>query len=273
MIERSVSRFLMVACSAFLFASFMFSSLLLPAKAAANVTIVSHMGYKDFGNYYHVVGEVQNIGDVPVKNVYVSITLYDVHDVVVDSVDTEILLEVLLVGRKAPFMYTTSEENSAKISYYTVSIGSFESSSEKPLGLEILSHSSIVTGVVIRVMTVTGQIKNGGASLAIAVKVVATFYNGPHGTGNVVGVSFIASIPVSLNPNEVGTFTIPQDVTNRETSFVSYVLTAESLEYSGNVVPESPASIMSIIFMATTLVAVAMTRKKKMGKREFLSLR
>ena len=259
MIERSVSRFLMVACSAFLFASFMFSSLLLPAKAAANVTIVSHMGYKDFGNYYHVVGEVQNIGDVPVKNVYVSITLYDVHDVVVDSVDTEILLEVLLVGRKAPFMYTASEENSAKISYYTVSIGSFESSSEKPLGLEILSHSPVVTGVVVRVMTVAGQIKNSGTLTANVVRVVATFYNGPSGTGNVVGVSFIVSVPVNLNPAQEGSFVIAQDVTNREASFVSYVLTAESLEYA--IVPEFPASIISIIFMITTLI-VAMTRKK-----------
>jgi len=68
MIEKNASRFLIVTCTSFLFASFMFSSLLLPVKAAANVTIVSHMGYMDYGGYYHVVGEVQNIGDVPVKN-------------------------------------------------------------------------------------------------------------------------------------------------------------------------------------------------------------
>jgi len=263
MIGKRVASFLIVACVSFLFASFTVSSFLVPVKAAANVVIVSHMSYRDFLNYYHVVGEVQNTGDTPVNDVYISIVLYDNLGGVVDSIDTEILLDVLLVGRKAPFMYVASEENSAKINTYTVNLKSFETSSEKPMGLEILSHTSTVTGFPVRVIMVTGQVRNNGILMAIAVKIVVTFYSGPGGSGSVVGASLGVSTPVSLNPNEIGTFaTVPQDVTNRELSFVSYLLTAESLEYSGNVVPEFPAPIISIIFMATTLVAVAMMRRK-----------
>jgi len=268
MIEKKVSRLLIIVFVAFLFASFMFSSLLLPVKAAAQVTIVNHNHYMDAGGYYHVIGEVQNTGDVPVTDVHVSITVYDVHDVVLESSDEQILLLVLLVGRKSPFMYTVSQDNSAKVSYYYVSISSFQPSSEKPLGLQILSHNYVIVGFpVFRVMTVTGQVQNIGVLPADAVYVVATFYDGLGGTGNVIGVSLSPSAPVILPHNEIGTFSIPQDVTGREQLFVSgsYVLTAESLEYA-DIVPEFPAYAICIIFMAITLIGVVVTRRNNRRK-------
>ena len=100
---------------------------------------------------------------------------------------------------------------------------------------------------------------------AIAVIVVATFYNGPGGTGNVVGVSDGVSIPVTLNPQQVGSFTIVQDITGRQASFVSYILTAESLEYA--LVPEFPSSMIPLIFMLITLVAATFAKRKMQPQR------
>ena len=212
---------------------------------------------------YHLVGEVQNTGSVPVMDVIVSIVCYDNYGVVVDSIDTEVLLDVLLVGRKAPFMYVASQENSAKINTYTVDLKSFDVSSDKPEKLEIISHSWSITGYIVRLAIAVGQVRNNGALIAIMVKIVATFYSGPDGTGNVVGVSIAVSSPPSLNPSEVGTFEIvPVDATNREHLFVSLVLTSESLEYSGNVVPEFPAMVLMIFMIATLVVAVTMGRKR-----------
>jgi len=221
---------------------------------------VSYSSYRDYYNYYHVVGEVQNTGDVPVKDVFVSITLYDAGGGVLESSDEEILLDTLLVGRKAPFTYTASEENSPYVSSYDVSVSSFESSSDKPLGLLILSSNFTDAGYVIIVRTVMGDIKNVGSGLALAVKVVATFYNGPGGTGSVVGVSAGVSIPVNLNPQAVGSFTIIQDITGREALFVSYILTAESLEYA--LVPEFPSSMIPLVFVVITLAASVLAKRK-----------
>ena len=260
MSEKRVWRFLILVCVVFLFASFMLSSLLLPVKADAQVTIVNHGSYLDIGNYYHVVGEVQNTGDVPVKDVYITVTFYDAFQHILESHDEQILLEVLLVGRKAPFMFVVSEENSMLVGSYDISVSDFDSTSAIPLGLEILSYNHVVTGYIIRIMTITGQIKNVGTLTANAVRVVATFYSGPSGTGDVVGASLGPSVPVILPSGQEGTFTIVQDVSGREQAFVSYILTAESLEYA--IVPEFPASMILAIFMMITLVAVAVARKR-----------
>jgi len=239
----------------------MFSSLLLPVKAAAQVTIVNHTSYRDYVNYYHVVGEVQNTGDGPVKNVAVNVTFYDASHNILESYSEQTLLEVISVGVKAPFICVASEEISALVSSYDVSIIDYDTTSALPLGLEILSHNSVVAGILpVRIMTITGQVKNVGALTATAVRVVATFYSGPSGTGNVVGASLGPSVPVILSSGQEGTFTIVHDVSGREQLFASYVLIAESLEYA--MVPEFPASMILVIFMMTMLVAVAVARKR-----------
>lgn len=200
---------------------------------------------------------------MPVRDVYVSITLYDASDVMVESTSERVFLEVLLVGRKSPFLYNVgTQENSAKVSYYLTSIiSSF--SSEKPQGLQILSHNSVVAGLPpIRIMTVTGQIKNVGTVTANAVVVFATFYDG---IGNVVGVSLGPSVPVILGSGQEGSFTIAQDVSAREHLFVTYDLTADSLEYT--IIPEFPASIILMIFMIATLTAAVMIRKRQLQNR------
>ena len=68
------------------------------------------------------------------------------------------------------------------------------------------------------------------------LKVVATFYSGPGGTGSVVGVSLRVSIPTELKSPTSRVIHNCAGYYRQTSLFASYILIAESLEYA--LVPE-----------------------------------
>jgi len=224
-------------------------------EATAQVNILTHTGYLDSLGYYHVVGEVQNAGDVAVNFVKVRATFYDANNIVIATSFSYTMMDVLLSGRKAPFDIILSDTaQSVYVASYSLGV-TFSATSPKPIGLQILSNSSYVDGI--GWMHIVGEIKNIGTVTATFVKVVATYYNA---TGNVVAVAFTYSDPKDLAPNQKAPFDILLSA-GRTPYVASYALEAESTQYA--VVPEFSSAIILLLFIIFTLVAVTLKRVKK----------
>jgi len=226
-----------------------------PVQAAANVVIVSHTGYM-YKLEYLVVGEVQNVGDVAAKDVYVSITCYDEYGAVIKSADQDVYLDVVLSGRKAPFKHNFGYVDADRIHHYTIGVHYTEDPIGKPLGLQIMSNSSYFAPDFIRIQ---GEVKNVGSQTTGLVTVTATHYDGSGEVGDASSV-WAGQYPWTLEPGQVANFTILEEITDRESLYVRYELSAESFNYA--LVPEFPPYMIPLIFMLITLVSVALAKSK-----------
>jgi hypothetical protein len=220
-----------------------------PAYAAAQVNILTHSGWLDAIGYYHVSGEVENVGDGSASFVKITATFYDSSDTVVATSFTYTHLSVLLPGRKSPFeILLVDTTQAAKVHHYSLS-ATFSATSPIPIGLEILSNSSYIDAV--GYMHVVGEIKNIATGDATYVKVIATFYNS---TGHVVGTAFTYSDPSDLSPGQKAPFEVLLIYKNRVSLVATYTLTAESNQYA--MVSEFPSILIQSLFMFLTFFAI-----------------
>jgi hypothetical protein len=203
------------------------ATLVNPVKAAEQVTIVNHQGFLDSTGYYVVFGEVKNNGDTAAKNVYVKITFTSSSGDDEDEVETQI--HTILPGRKAPFMGSASEQGSLVKSYKVELMDLTMSSENLPKTLEIVSSKSEIN--MINNMMITGTLKNTGAETATYTRVYATIYDGPSGTGNVVGVTGGTAQPTNVAPGDTATFQIGFFRTSTK-SYASMIIVAESDQYA-----------------------------------------
>jgi hypothetical protein len=251
----------------FLLVSTMSAAFVRPIDAAAEVTIVNHQGFLNSAGKYVVYGEVENTGDEDATDVYLYITFYDSSRVVLDEGELTIRVESLLPGRRAPFGAVAGVIDGTLVETYAVELTDFTTSLDNKLvGLEVVSSSAEVKMQLQSVM-LNGQVRNIGTQMANYVKVIATFYDGPSGTGNVVGVASPNAEPDDLNPGQTGTFQAGIAV-GLDKSYMSYVLTAESLEYTSEeyivaTVPEFPSLIVLSLSIAATLVAAVVLKRKR----------
>jgi hypothetical protein len=259
-----------------------FATAVAPVNAAEQITIVNHHGNVDSAGYYNVVGEVKNTGDTPAKNVYVKITFTSPEGP--DEDETEIQLHTLLPGRKAPFGATAGAAGSTVTSYTIELMELTMATEDMPKVLSIQSSSSQVQMMS---MMVTGTVKNTGTETATYTRVYATFYDGPSGTGNVVGATGGTAQPYNLEAGQTGNFDIGF-VTTPGKTYASYVVVAESDQYAATTeyvatagqtsspapsssanlnpspsVPEFPTPIVAPVLIAALLVvAVALSKRR-----------
>jgi hypothetical protein len=205
----------------------MFAVYVKPAKAAEQITIVSHQGFLDSTGYYVVYGEVKNNGDTPAKNVYVKITFSSPSGA--DEDEVEVSLHTVLPGRKAPFMADASAQGSTVTGYQISLMDLTMATDDLPKVLEIVSAKSEVN--FINNMMITGTVKNNGAETATYTRVYATAYDGPSGTGNVVATTGGTAQPYNVAPGQTGTFEIGFFTTPGK-SYTSIVIVAESDQYA-----------------------------------------
>lgn len=228
------------------------------AYATAQVNILTHSGWLDSIGYYHVSGEVENVGEGAASFVKITATFYDSSDTVVATSFTYTHLSVLLPGRKSPFeVLLIDTTQAAKVHHYSLSV-TFSATSPIPMGLEILSNSSYIDAV--GYMHVVGEIKNIATGTATYVKIAATFYNA---TGHGVATAFTYSDPSDLNPGQTAPFEVLLVYTNRVPLVDTYELTAESTQYA--LIPEfyTWTSTLLILTMFTLAIAVSNGRLLK----------
>jgi hypothetical protein len=220
----------------------------------SQVSILSHSGWLDSLGYYHVSGEVENVGDAPASFVKVTATFYDSAGIVVATSFTYTTLSVLLPGRKSPFeVLLVDTTQAAKVHHYSLSV-TFSATSPIPMGLEILSHSSYVDAV--GYMHVVGEVENIATGTATYVKIAATFYNA---TGHVVATAFTYSDPSDLSPGQTAPFEVLLVYTNRVPLVDAYELTAESAQYA--LIPEFPSALILSLFMLFAMFALVLRKK------------
>ena len=228
MIKKTI---LFLACTAiFVLMSTMFASLVEPVQAAEQITIVNHQGILDFAGFFNVYGEVKNTGDTAAQNVYVKITFTSSEGVDEDEHDT--LIRTILPGRKSPFAGTAGVAGSLVTSYKVELMDLTMPAEELPKVLEIVSAKSEVN--FMNNMMITGSLKNNGAETATYTRVYATVYDGPGGTGNVVGVTSCTAQPYNVDPGQTGTFQMGFFVTSGK-SYASMVIVAESDQYAATI--------------------------------------
>jgi hypothetical protein len=203
------------------------SSFTQPIKALDDVVILSHSGYLDSSDYYHVVGEVKNIGEQAVNLVQLTATFYQSDDTLITDRIALTMLNTILVDRKSPFDITLLDLiESSKVHHYTITL-TYSNTTTDSEGLEILSHNSQQNNSG---YFITGEIKNIGNEKAQNVKVIATYYN----NGNVVAANITLLDPIhsDLEPNQTLPFTISMTDGNIISHIESYELTAGSLQYA-----------------------------------------
>jgi hypothetical protein len=256
-----------------------------PVKAAEQVTLVNHQGFLDSTGAYMVYGEVKNNGDTAAKNIGVKVTFYDSSNAVLDEGELSTKVDVLLPGRRAPYSAIAGVEGALVKSYNVELLDLTMSADSLPLGLEIVSSSAEAKTQLQSVM-LNGQVKNSGTQTASYVDVIATFYDGPSGTGNVVGAASTTAQPSSLNSGQTGTFQTGIPIGTGK-SYVSYVLTAQSLEYTSAEyvaatgqtssiapsvsaslspspsIPEFPTFIVVPVLIVTMLIVAFAVKKKQ----------
>ncbi len=255
-----------------------------PVKAAEQVTILNHQGFVDSTGAYMVYGEVKNTGDTAAQNIVVKVTFYDSSNAVLDEGELNVYVDVLLPGRRSPFSAIAGVEGTLVKSYNVELLDLTMPADSLPLGLEIVSSSAEVKTQYESVM-LNGQVKNSGTQTATYVKVVATLYDGPSGTGNVVGAASTTAQPSSLNSGQTGSFQTGIPIGTGK-SYASYVLAAQSLEYTSaeyiaatgqasSTVPSSSASLnpspsipefppfVVVPLLIVTMLIVAFAVKKK----------
>jgi len=222
--------------------------------AAPQINILTHSGWLDSTSYYHVSGEVENVGDSPANFIKIAATFYDSNDTVIATSFSYTMLKVLLPGRKSPFdILLTDTEQAAKVHHYSLSVTS-SSADSIPLGLEILSNSSYVDDV--GCMHVAGEIKNVEAETATYVMVIATFYNS---TGHVVAAAFAYSDPSDIDSGQTAPFEILLTDTDRVSLVASYDLTAQSDQYA--LIPEFSPTVIASLFIILAMFAVVFVKK------------
>ncbi|MEM1582458.1 MAG: FxLYD domain-containing protein [Candidatus Bathyarchaeia archaeon] len=233
---------------------------ILKAESGGTVIVLpNHTGWRDALGYYRVSGEVENVGNSAVKDVWITATFYDSNDNLIGTAYEHAYLHVLLPGRKSPFEVLLSTAAASQVHHYSLSVVATDTD-PIPDGLEILSSNSYIdiTGSLV----VEGNIRNIASNTAHSVRVIAAFYNE---TGYVVATSYSYLSSQDLSPNETASFDIVLSFsTGRVPLVATYSLTAESLEYA--VIPEFPSATILTTFLTAALLITAtanLTVKRK----------
>jgi hypothetical protein len=179
-----------------------------------HLTIPSHQSYID-GDYYTIIGEVENTSDQPMEFVKVVATLYDDAGKVVGTTSTYTLLDAILAGGKSPFELSTSHWEGGKS--YSVQVQGREGSLGRD-NLVINSHKSSQSG---NYLSIDGEIVNHGSTPAEFVKIIATLYDAD---GKVVGEGYSYSTLDKIPPGGTSPFEIS---TSHFDNYDHYVLLVE----------------------------------------------
>lgn len=245
----------------FIFLTFLlsFTGLTVTVEAAAQVDIVSHIGYIDSLGYYNVVGEVHNVGDQTVSYVEIRATFYDTGDAVVGTSFSFSDLTILLPDRKAPFriMFVDTTQ-SLKVDHYSLNVD-FTLTTSIPEGLEILSHSSYID--TLGYMHIVGEVQNNANSKATFVEVIATCYDQ---SGSVVEEGFTFSDPGDIETGDKAPFEIL--ILGENVELVnSYQLTVESRQYAE--IPEVNSYLLLVLTISTISFFTIIYKRKIVHKK------
>ena len=178
--------------------------------------------YKDKNGFTVVVGEIHNKHLFPITDVKIRVDFFsDISDEPIDSVIGSTTLNSISGQENSPFLIKSSMPNSA-ISRIGATLLSFDSSSDKPISLSIITNSLKLDDS----LNLSGNITNNGNENATNIKIhlISTDIFDPP---RVVGVASI-DLENFLNPGKSQAFSINGTMNSKS---VNYYVLAESDNY------------------------------------------
>jgi hypothetical protein len=212
---------------------------------SGDIEVTATGRYADDQGYTHIVGDVRNTANYPIKLIFLDIGFIKNGQVVShDQVYTT--MSALMPQTSSGFDLLVNE-NTLKDAQYFASVKSYQnqtSSIKKGLQLIIQSTSIQSSGIGV----VSGRVFNYAGTLADQVKVVCALYD-ESGTRTIDSI-FDYTVPSSIKQEQSADFTIysHHPITSQFTTSCN----AESVQVailSTQVVPEFP--IVTLIFMAS----------------------
>ena len=219
--------------------------------AFADVYIQNDQQYIGDDGAVHIVGEIVNNLGIPLNQIHVKIDLFDENEQLIQSKETNSLVNTIMPGMKGPFdlILTNSEAKNAKS--YSMEL-SFQSSPPKSQVIDITE--SELTRDNHNNLMITGTVVNNGKITANMVSVIATLYDKQ---GNVAAVSKVNPEPDYLRAEDSAFFllSVPDKIQTEEIN--EYTLIAESEEFAA--VPEFPIGT-AILLILTLSAYIGITR-------------
>lgn len=198
--------------------------------ASANVSIQNDQMYLGDDGTLHIVGEIKNNLDVPLRQMEIQARLYSDSGKLIETRTTSTLSDIIMPNMKTPFDLMIFDDTS-KISKYSLDVN-YEIASPKSQSIDIVS-SNIVRDDLDN-LRISGTVMNKGDITANSISIIATLYDNE---GKVAAVSKILK-PDYLRSDDQAFFVVSIIDKSQTYDISGYSLIAESEEYAA--VPEFP---------------------------------
>jgi len=219
--------------------------------AFGEVLIQNDQKYIGDDGSLHIVGEIKNNLESPLNQINVHVTLLDENNYIIQTKQTNSLVNVIMPGMKGPFDLVLTNDEAKKTKSYSLKLD-YKISPPKNQVIDIIE--SELSRDNYNNLIITGIVSNKGDITANTIAVIATLYDKD---GNVAAVSRVHPEPDYLRA-ESNTFfviAIPDKIQTSEIN--EYTLIAESEEYAA--VPEFPVGTL-VLLVGALSVYIGITR-------------
>ena len=220
------------------------------SSAWAEVTVLNDQMYYGDDGSLHIVGEIQNNFNAPLNQIELQASLFS-NGVLIDSVNSESLLNTIMPEMKSPFDFVILGDQAKYVDEYSLDI-IYKISEPKGQVIDI-SETNFARDNFDN-LVITGIVTNHGEITANMVVVIATLYDSE---GNVAGVSKTQVEPDYLKADDDSFFLVQIPDKSRLNPIVDYSIVAQSEEYTA--VPEFPLGSM-ILLASSVSVYVVLSR-------------
>jgi hypothetical protein len=224
------------------------------SSAWAQVYIINDQQYVNEEGTLHIVGEIENNSSVPLNQIVVTATFYDIYDKILDITTTNSIQETIMPGKKGPFDLIFTNKIIPQIYRYSLNI-EYKPAEHKIESLEILSSN--IKRDMLDNFIISGTITNHDQRTANTIVIIATLYDKE---GKVVATSKSYTEPEYLKAGGITPFLIYVPDKSQSQKAVDYSLMVESEEYTA--VPEFPLG-SGIILSLSVIAFVVLTKRPK----------
>ena len=224
------------------------------SSAFAQVSIINDQQYIGEDGIFHIVGEIENNSSVPLNQVVVTATFYDINDKVLGIVNTNSILQTIMPGMKGPFDLISVNDLDSQIHRYSLNI-EYKPTDHKLGSLEILSSNA--KHDMLDNFFISGTITNHDQRTANTIVVIATIYDKD---GKVLATGKTYTEPEYLKGGGIVPFLVSIPDKSQSRKAVDYSLTVESEEYTA--VPEFPLG-SGIILLLSVIAYVMLTKRPR----------
>ena len=222
------------------------------SSAYAQVSIINDQDYVNEDGILHVVGEIANNTPVPLNQIVVTATFYDIHDKILGMMTADSILETIMPGQKSPFDLTYTNNIIPQIYRYSLDM-KYKPAEHKTESLEILSSNA--KRDMLDNFIISGTITNHDQRTANTIVVIATLYDKE---GKVVATSKSYTESDYLKAGGITPFLVSLQDKSQSQKATNYSLLVESEEYTA--VPEFPLG-SGIILSLSVMSYVVLTKR------------